>query len=205
MPALLRDNPNFARFFVVSALGAFGRMAMPFYVLYAGTRMEVSGAMLGVLTTVWMLTSTVANLFWGNVADRHGFRIVMIATLILWSLAHLELLRAVSVPGLVLFFVVVGTATGGFVQARQNLVLELGAEADIPMRVAVSNMAVSFIGTIGPLLGGLVATLFGYPAVFIACIVLQTAAAVILIGWVVEPRGVPVNVPLDDEGEDDQP
>jgi MFS family permease len=188
LPALLRANPNFARFFVASALGAFGRMAMPFYVLYAGTEIEMSGAMLGLLTTVWMLTGTLTNLLWGAIADRYGFRIVMIATLVLWALAHLELLRAVSVPGLMLFFVMVGTATGGFVLARQNLVLELGADADIPLRVALSNMAVGFIGTVGPLLGGLIASTFGYPSVFVVCIVMQLVALIVLIRWVQEPR-----------------
>ncbi len=188
LPALLRGNPNFARFFVASALGAFGRMAMPFYVLYAGTQIEVSGAMLGVLTTVWMLTGTVTNLIWGAIADRYGFRIVMITTLVLWALAHLELLRAVSTPGLLLFFVMVGTATGGFVLSRQNLVLELGSDVDIPLRVAISNMAVGFIGTVGPLIGGLVAMALGYPAVFVLCIVMQVVALVVLIAWVQEPR-----------------
>lgn len=188
LPALLRANPNFARFFVASALGAFGRMAMPFYVLYAATQIEVSGAMLGMLTTVWMLTGTVTNLVWGAIADRYGFRIVMIATLVLWVLAHLELLRAVSVPGLVLFFVMVGTATGGFVLSRQNLVLELGADSDIPLRVALSNMAVGFIGTVGPLVGGLIAAGLGYPAVFIVCIVMQVLALSVVILRVREPR-----------------
>jgi hypothetical protein len=47
---LLQADPAFARFFLARAIG---RMAMPFYILFAGTRMELSGTVLGLLTTIW--------------------------------------------------------------------------------------------------------------------------------------------------------
>jgi hypothetical protein len=62
---LLQADPAFARFFLARAMASFGRMAMPFYILFAGTRMELSGTVLGLLTTIWMLTSSVTNLAWG--------------------------------------------------------------------------------------------------------------------------------------------
>ena len=199
LPSLLRDNPPFARFFLVAALGSFGRMAMPFYILYAGTRMHISGVMLGSLTTMWMLTSTACNLVWGNVADRHGYRIVMVLTLGIWAIAHVELLLANGIVGILAFFVMIGTAVGGFNQARQNLVLELGADENIPLRVAASNMAVNAIGTVGPMLGGLIATVFGHPAIFVVCIAMQAIALVILIGWIPEPRAVRAKIAVEDD------
>lgn len=202
LPALLRENPGFARFFVVRALGSFGRMAMPFYILYAGTRMEISGAMLGVLTTIWMLTGTATNVIWGGIADRNGYRIVMILTLGLWVMAHVQLLAADGIASVMAFFVMIGTAAGGFNQAGQNLVLELGNEADIPLRVAVSNMAVNFVGTIGPILGGVIATFLNHAAIFMVCIVMQAIALVILIGWIPEPRHQPHPRLTVDEDED---
>lgn len=199
LPGLMRDNPNFARFFVVAAMGSFGRMAMPFYILYAGTRMEITGAMLGALTTIWMLTGTATNLIWGGVADRNGYRIVMVLTLGLWTCAHLQLLMADSILGIMGFFVMIGMAAGGFNQSRQNMVLELGADEDIPLRVAVSNMAVNTIGTIGPLLGGLIATFLGHPAIFQFCIVMQVLALTILIVWIPEPRRLSTRLTADED------
>lgn len=199
LPGLLRENPPFARFFIVSAMGSFGRMAMPFYILYVGTRMHVSGIMLGSLTTMWMLTSTACNLIWGSVADRHGYRIVMILTLAIWAGAHAELLLTTNIIGILIFFVLIGTAVGGFNQARQNLVLELGNDEDIPLRVATANMAVNAIGTIGPLLGGTIASTLGYPAIFILCIVMQLIALAILIGFIPEPRRVRSVIAVEDD------
>ncbi len=188
LPDLLKNNPPFAKFFLTAALGSFGRMAMPFYILYAHTVVEISGTMLGVLTTLWMLTSTAVNLVWGSIADRNGYRIVMILTLGLWTLAHLELLMTDGILGVLIFFIMIGTAVGGFNQARQNMVMELGAEEDIPLRVAVSDMAVSTIGTVGPLAGGLIAAFTGYAAIFEFCVVAQLIGLIILIGWIPEPR-----------------
>ena len=191
VPEMLRQNTNFARFFVVSALGSFGRMALPFYILYAGTKTDMSGAMLGTLTTIWIITGTASNLAWGYLADRRGFRIVMIATLILWVIAHVELVFASGLTSLVIFFMLVGTANAGFDQARTNLVLELGAVEEIPVRIALSNSAANAIGTIGPLLGGLLALWFGYTVIFVCCLIMQLIAVVMLIGWVKEPRHLP--------------
>lgn len=199
LPELLRDNPAFARFFLVGALGSFGRMAIPFYILYAGTRMEISGAMLGVLTTIWMLTGTASNLIWGAIADARGYRIVMIITLSLWMMAHVQLLLSESILGVLIFFFVIGTASGGFNQSRQNMVLELGADADIPLRVAVSNMAVNTIGTIGPMLGGAIALLLGHAAIFQICIVMQLIALFVLVVWIPEPRHRNLRVESEDE------
>lgn len=187
VPDLLRGNPDFARFFVVRALGAFGRMGMPFYILFAGTRMELSGRDLGLLTTVWMITSSVSNLAWGLLADRHGYRIVLIMTLSLWSLSQIQMLWVTDIQGMLAFFVIMGMAQGGFNQAAQNMVFEFGAQEDIPLRLAASGTAVNAIATIGPLLGGVIATVHSYQALFITCFVLQ-AAGLVLMRWVPEPR-----------------
>lgn len=188
IPGLLRDNPDFGRFFIARALGSFGRMALPFYILYAGTRMELTGTVLGLLTTVWMITSSTSNLFWGLLADRRGYRIVMIATLAIWALSHVQLLFVESLPGIIAFFIVMGIPSGGFNQSGQNMVLEFGDTEDIPIRLAASGSVVNFVGAIGPLLGGLIVWAFSYPALFIVTIALQLVGLLILVRWVPEPR-----------------
>lgn len=191
LPQMLRDDPPFARFFVARSLATFGRMAVPFYILYARTQIDLSGAMLGVLTTLWLLTGTTTNLVWGSIADRNGYRVVMIASLAVWTLIQVELLMVHGLGGLMIFFIVVGMATGGFNMAGMNMVLEFGDDEDIPLRVAASSTAVNFIAMIGPLLGGAIAMSFGYEAVFCVCIALSALALVTVVLWVPEPRSFP--------------
>lgn len=188
IPQLFRDNPYFGRFFVVSMLGSIGRMAMPFYILFVATQMTVSGAMLGVLTTIWMLSGTATNVIWGGIADRNGYRVVMITTLAMWTFAHGQLLLIDGILGAMAFFMIFGVAFSGFNQARQNMVLEFGEDRDIPMRVAVANTATNSVGAIGPLLGGLISVALGYEVIFVLCLCVQLIALIILVGWIPEPR-----------------
>jgi MFS family permease len=185
---VLRQDPAFFRFFVARGLGAFGRMAMPFYVLFAGTRMELGGVLLGTLTTVWLLTSATTNLLWGIAADRHGYRIVMIATLALWGASHVQLLFVDGFGGMLVFYVIMGMASGGFFQAGQNMTLEFGRSDEIPLRAAAMSTLQNAIGTVGPLAGGVVAAAFSYEWLFVLTGALLFAALAVVVVAVPEPR-----------------
>lgn len=190
IPDLLRKDPAFARFFYARALAAFGRMAMPFYILFAASRMEVSGSDLGLLTLIWMITPSIVNMFWGILADARGHRIVMVCTLALWILSHVLLLSVTDLQGMMLFFALMGLSRGGFVQAGQNLILEFGRAENVPLRLAASSTAVSLIGAVGPVLGGVILAFSSYQALFVACSVLQGLALAILVFAVPEPRSL---------------
>jgi len=188
MAPLLRENSDFRRFFYARGLGAFGRMALPFYILFANTKTEISGAELGILTTVWMVTSSTTNLVWGLLADRRGYRLILVLTLSLWIASHVQILFADSLSDMLVFFVVMGMASGGFNQAGQNMVLEFGKAEDIPRRLAASSSMVNLVGTIGPVLGGVIVHAFSYATLFVSVILLQLAALLIILFSVPEPR-----------------
>lgn len=88
----------------------------------------------------------------------------------------------------VLVFVGVGAAVQGFQHASMNLTLEFGDREDLPVRIALTNMASEVAGTIGPLLGGLLATLWNYEAVFITSVVFLTIGGIVVRIYVPEPR-----------------
>ena len=185
---ILRSQPAFRRFFAARALGACGSMALPFYILFFGTRLELTGTLLGTLTTIWMLTSSLANLFWGLLADRRGYKLVMVATLACWIASHVQLLFADDLAEVMVFFVLMGMASGGYNQSGQNMVLEFGRAEDIPIRLAASGTAVNLVAAIGPLLGGGIVALTGYVELFVTTIVLQAIALAIIALAVPEPR-----------------
>ena len=184
---ILREQPVFRRFFAARALGSCGRMALPFYILFLGTRIELSGVALGLFTSVWMFTSSLAVLFWGLLADWRGHKVVMMATLLCWTVSHAQLLTVQSQTEAVLFFVLVGLASGGFNQAGQNMVMLLGQLRDIPIRLAASGAAVNLVGAVGPFVGGAVVYFTGYMSLFAVTIALQGVALVLLAWWVPEP------------------
>ena len=189
VPSLLRDDPAFTRYFLARALATMGRMAMPFYILHEGQTQALSGATLGILTFAFTLSGTFSNLVWGPLGDRKGFRITYLSSIALW-VASTVLLMLVSgnLPVTVLVFIGIGAANQGFQNAAQNMTLEFGSRHDLPVRIAIANTASELAGTIGPLLGGVLAALAGYQAVFMASILFLVVGGAVVARYVPEPR-----------------
>lgn len=188
LPGLLRSDPDFTHYFIARALATMGRMAVPFYILYASVRIEIGGAELGWLTGAFVMSQSFFNLGWGLLADRRGFRAVFVGAVALWIATALVLMSADSFAMLVAIFVGLGAGLGGFQLSAQNLVLEFGTRSNLPLRIAVANSASELVGAVGPLLGGVLAVTASYASVFWTAIAFQLAALVVVLRYVREPR-----------------
>ena len=188
LPALLRDDPDFTRYLLARALAVTGRMAMPFYILYAQTQLSISAAQLGELTGAFVLAQSVGNLGWGAAADRAGFRAVFLASLTTWMLSAVALLATSGYGWLLLVFVGLGAGQGGFQMSAQNLVLEFGSRENLPLRIAVANSASELVAAVGAVVGGVLGLLVSHTAVFAVAIAAQAVAIGIVFFGVREPR-----------------
>jgi MFS family permease len=188
LPALLRSDRDFARYFPARALATLGRMATPFYIPFATTRIPIGGKELGELTLAFVAAMSGANLLWGVLADRRGFRLVFLVAIALWIGATLLLMQTTSQAQLVLVMIGLGAGQGGFMMSAQNLVLEFGSRHNLPMRIAVANAASEALGVAGPLLGGVLVAAFSHQAAFWTAIACQGAALLWVALGVREPR-----------------
>jgi len=188
MPQLLREDPAFTRYFLARSLATMGRMAMPFYILYAGESLGLTGQLLGIVTFAFTIAGTLSNLVWGYVADRTGFRAIFLSSIALWVASTLLLIFSSGLALTVIVFIGIGAAVQGFQSSSQNLTLEFGDRDDLPMRIAIANTASEIAGTIGPLLGGLLAAYFGYVSVFVTSIAFLVLGGTVVRIYVPEPR-----------------
>jgi MFS family permease len=188
VPQLLRDDPAFTRYFLARSLATMGRMAMPFYILYAGQSIGLSGQNLGIITFAFTMSGTISNLFCGAMADRRGFRGTFLLSIGLWVISTVMLIFVTDLSLILLVFVGIGAAVQGFQNSSINLTLEFGDRDNLPVRIAIANTASEVAGTIGPLLGGLLAALLGYEAVFAASIVFLIVGGTVVRVYVPEPR-----------------
>jgi MFS family permease len=188
LPVLLRSDAAFTRYFLARALATIGRMAVPFYVLFADERVGLSGADLGYLTAAFILSQSAGNLIWGVLADRRGFRFVFLASLGTWMVSVWFLMDTASLAHLLGVFLGIGAGLGGFQMSAQNLVLEFGSRRDLPMRIAVANSASELVAALGSLLGGVLVVTLSYVTVFWIALACQAAAVAIVLFAVDEPR-----------------
>lgn len=188
LPSLLRSDMAFTRYFQARALATVGRMAVPFYVLYAGDRMALTGGDLGLLTAAFVFAQSAGNLAWGVLADRAGFRLVFLVAIGIWMSSVLVLMATADMTGLLGVFVGLGAGLGGFQMSAQNLVLEFGSRRELPMRIAVANTASELVAALGVVAGGLLAAAFSYTTVFWLALASQAMAVAIVWLHVDEPR-----------------
>ena len=188
IPMMLRADPALGRFYLAAGLAALGTMAVPFYILYAGERIGLSGATIGILSTAFLLAQTTTNLFWGWLADRFGNRLVFILSVGTWGAATVLLLAVDTLWPLAIAFAGLGAGQGGFQNSNQNIIVDFGARDDLPMRIAVLNTATSLMHAAGPLLGGVVAYAISFDALFALSITVLLAALLTMTFLVDEPR-----------------
>jgi MFS family permease len=188
LPALLSHDRGFLFFMLAQTCAVGGRIAAPFYILFARTTIELTGANLGLLSLAYLGADTVSNMLWGYLGDRSGFKSTFVISLLLWIGAtalllfgHTPLLVFAAFSGL-------GAAQSGYNMSSQTMVLEFGLREDMAMRLAFSSTAEGLMSAIGPLAGGLIAAVAGYPVLFVASIVFLLAALVVLLTLVEEPR-----------------
>ena len=188
LPALLRSDRDFTRYFSARALAVMGRMAVPLYAIYAATRLPLGGAEYGQLTGAFVFAESVGNLAWGALADGRGFRLVFLASLAVWMLSAVALIHTESYGALLAVFAGIGLGLGGFQMSAQNLVLEFGTREQLPLRIAVANSASELVAAVGALAGGALAVAVGQAPVIWTAVAFQAVAFALICVGVKDPR-----------------
>lgn len=187
IPVLLEDRA-FAMYFWAQSLATLGTLAMPFYIIFSGKTLGLTGETVGTLSLALLVSQTVANLGWGALADRMGFKAVFVPALLIWAGATVVLAYSHDMVSVLLCFVGIGVGYSGFLIAAQNMVLEFGTRSDLPMRIAMVNSAQSLVQVFGAIAGGSIAASLGFEVVFGAAVLAKLAAAGMLWFYVSEPR-----------------
>lgn len=186
-PQLLADR-DYRWFILAEALCVAARIASPFYILYAGQQLGLSGQVIGELSLCYLGADTLSNLLWGNIGDRTGYRLTFMGSTAVWAGAVALLLLVHQPWAVFVAFCGLGAGASGYQMSQQTMVLEFGERADVAMRLALSTTIEGAISAGGPLLGGLVATTLGYPVLMSAALAFLAASFALILLKVNEPR-----------------
>ncbi len=187
-PALLNEDRGFLYFMIAQTLAVSGRIAAPFYILFAQHTIRLTGVNLGYLSLAYLGADVITNLGWGAAGDRFGFRSTFLGSMALWIASTAALLLARDLPMILVAFFGLGSAASGFMMSTQTMVLEFGAREEVAMRLALSSTAQGVMSTLGPLAGGLIAGTLGYPALLWVSMAFEAAALALILTVVEEPR-----------------
>lgn len=156
-----------------------GTMVLPFLLLYLTRDLGLSPSTGGAIVALYGATALVTSPFAGRLCDRVGPLRLMTASLLLSGLVLLAFPVARSVAGVAVATVLWAVVSELFRPASLTAIAAAVSPANRKTAFAVNRLAINLGMSIGPALGGFLAT-WSYGALFVADGLTALAAAAIL-------------------------
>jgi DHA1 family multidrug resistance protein-like MFS transporter len=140
------------------------------------------------------MVSFLVTPLWGVLGDRYGQKLMVVRALLGSSVAYFGMAVAATVPGLFAWRLVLG-GISGFLAAGMALVSVTVPDGRRGYALGLLQAVVPASGLIGPLLGGVLADLIGYRAIFFVTGTVCALGGVVAAALLVEARvSVPTHV-----------
>jgi MFS family permease len=151
----LRRTPksNFARFtFAIAIMNGATNIAAPFFGLYMLRDLHWSYLQFTLNTATAMLAQVIVLPWWGRISDRHGNRMVIIATSVIIPLLPIAWALTTNFYALLLVQVVSGLTWSGFNLAVANFIYDSVTSSKLPRTLSYFGI----VNSVFSLLGGVV-------------------------------------------------
>ena len=188
LPSILRADPNFRRYLRSQIVIALGGMASGFVAVYAVQRWRLPDGQAGSFTASMLIGQAMFNLLFGALADRKGHKLVLVLSILVGTLA---IGLASIAPGPIWFYAVfalIGASAAGFWMSGIMIVFEFSTPEERPTYIGLNNTVTGVVTSLAPMLGGWLAGVLGYQALFIVAFVIGLAGFALLHRSVREPR-----------------
>lgn len=187
---ILKTDQIFRNFLIGRFLWQFGMMAFAFYTVFAVKKIGMNTLTVGIMTSILMVTQTIANPVLGWLADHWSRKWVLViggfCTVLSAAFAAI-----ITQPGwFVVVFILCGIANVAFWTIGMTLALEFGNDAEKPVYVGMSNTLIAPATILAPLLGGLLADSFNYITTFHVSIVFGLITLALLTFFVKDPKSI---------------
>jgi MFS family permease len=187
MSGILKQDKSFRNFLISRFITQFGMMAFAFYTVFAVNKLGMTALQVGIMTSVLLVTQVVANPMLGWLSDTWSRKGVLVLGGIFAVLSAVLALVIKEPNWFSLVFILNGLANAVYWTIGLTLSLEFGNEDMRPTYVGMANTLIAPSTILAPLLGGLLADVFGYPVTFIVSSIFGVIAAIMLSLLVKDP------------------
>ena len=154
--------------------------------------LHVGVAQAGWLIAGLYLAAAVAQPMMGRLVDLFGPRSVYLASLVFVAVAGVIGWRATSLASLVIARVVLGIGTSGAYPSAMRLFRLEGDRLGVaPPRFAMGVLSLAGVATaaVGPVIGGILTSSFGWRSIFTVNVPLALLIAVLIVVWIPKDQG----------------
>jgi len=188
LPEVLRRDRNFRMYLLSQIIFSLSGMATGFLVVYTVQTWNLPDAEAGGFMIALQIGLTLANLFFGFLADRKGHKLSLEICLLLSTLAVVLAIIAPSPWWFFPIFFLRGAVSAGTFISGISIVYEFTDAENRPTYIGLANTIPGIVVSIAPLIGGWLAGAMGYRSMFILSAIIAAASWVLLRFAVREPR-----------------
>ncbi|MFN6485125.1 MULTISPECIES: MFS transporter [unclassified Nostoc] len=185
---ILRCDENFRCFVIARILSQLALMPLPFYTLYAVHQYQIGEVFIGLITTVLMVTQTIAGLVLGWVGDRWSNKLVLQIGCVACAFSSVLACLAPNVNCFYLVFIGAGIGMVGLQNVAAVMTLEFGNQRQRPAYIGLGNTLVAPATILAPLLGGWIVENIDYRTTFLVAVMGGLVTALFLHVGVSDPR-----------------
>ena len=161
-------------------------MASAFYIVYAVRYYDVSKSTAGLLTSILMVSQTLATVFLGWLSDHWSKKWVLIIGMIFTVLAPLFAAFITTEQGFYVVFILTGFSNA-VLFLSMAYTLNFGNTEEKPLYVGVANTLIAPSTILAPVVGGWLADTYSYPTAFLFAAVSAFLTTILLIVFISEP------------------
>ena len=190
LPAVLRRDRNFSLYLLSQIIFSLSGMATGFLVVYTVRTWHLQDAEASGFMVALQIGLALANLFFGFLGDRKGHKLSLEICLLL---SALSLVLAIIAPAPWWFFAIFflrGAVSAGTLISGASIVYEFTDAENRPTYIGLANTVPGIVVAIAPLIGGWLAGVLSYQAMFIISTLIGAVSWVLLRFAVHEPRNI---------------
>ncbi|MEH2177173.1 MFS transporter [Nostoc sp.] len=185
---ILRRDENFRCFTIARMISQLALMPLPFYTLYAVHQYGMGEASIGLITTLLMVTQTIAGLVLGWLGDRIGCKLILQIGCVACAFSSVLACLASNANWFYLVFIGEGIGMIALQNIAAVMTLEFGNQHQRPAYIGLGNTLIAPASILAPLLGGWIVENIDYRTTFLVATIGALVTAVILQVGVSNPR-----------------
>jgi Na+/melibiose symporter-like transporter len=184
---ILKTNGNFVAFLVVRSLSQFAGMAFSFFIVYVVWTFGVNAAEAGFMTGVFLMSSILASLVMGRLADHWSPRVVMIIGALASTLSAAVAMLAPSANWFYISLILASLAVVAIWTIPIPLTVRFSTEDERPYYIGLSSTITAPATLLAPVIGGWLADVVSFQTTFMVSVVCGLLMAAMLAFVVKDP------------------
>jgi MFS family permease len=153
----------------------------PIYPIFVLNRFSASMLDIGILLTIFGLSSAIFKAPAGKLVDTYGEKTVFLAGVILGAVCSFAYIFVFDLVFLYLIEFFSGVSYAFQEPARLSLVVEIGSRRGKGLIIGISQSAYDIAGSLAALIAVAIASNFGFESVFFACFGFQTLTGLLVL------------------------